>query len=80
MYEVIYKFADLQDRNHVYNVGDKYPRIGYSPTEKRVSELASKNNKVGKVLIEKVSEKLIETEKPTEEKPKATKRKKADTE
>lgn len=80
MYKVIYKFSDSQDRNHVYNVGDEYPEVGYSPTEKRVSELLGKNNKVGKALIEKVSEKPIETEKPIEEKPKATKRKKADAE
>lgn len=77
MYKVIYKFADLQDDNYVYNVGDDYPRSGYAPSEKRISELAGKSNKIGKALIEKIE---VKEEKPIEEKPKTNKRKKADTE
>ena len=55
MFKTIIKFVDLQDNNHIYNVGDIYPRKGYNPSKKRVLELASKNNKRGKILIEEIS-------------------------
>ena len=85
MYKVIYRFADLQDKNHIYNVGDAYPREGSEPSEKRIDELAGKNNKIGKPLIEKVIVKKaivedIKEEPIDEEEPKPKKRKKADTE
>lgn len=50
--QVIKKFTDLQDNNHVYNVGDVYPREGYTPSEERIAELASDKNKQGTPLIE----------------------------
>lgn len=52
MCKVIKKFTDLQDGNHVYNVGDTYPREGYTPSEERIAELASDKNKQGVPLIE----------------------------
>ncbi len=51
MYKVIKLFADLQDGNHVYNVGDEFPRKGVSVTDARIAELAGSNNKQGTPLI-----------------------------
>lgn len=71
MYKVVYKFKDLQDGDHVYNVGDVFPRDGYKPTNKRIAELASPKNKIGKVLIEEeveiMPEPVIEEESSIEE-------------
>lgn len=71
MYKVIVDFADLQDKEHVYRVGDEFPRSGFSVSEARTIELASAANKRGFPLIEKVEE-----EEPQEEEPvkKTTKR------
>lgn len=54
MYKVIRLFADLQDKNHIYNVGDVFPRVGVNVSEERFAELASSNNKRGVPLIERV--------------------------
>lgn len=56
MYKVIESFTDLQDRNYPYSVGDTYPRNGVNVTEIRLAELASKRNRRGIPLIEKVEE------------------------
>lgn len=56
MYKVIKLFADLQDDNHVYNIGDIFPRSGVEVTEERFAELASCNNKQSVPLIEKVDD------------------------
>ena len=56
MYKVIKLFADLQDKNHVYNIGDTFPREGITVTEGRIAELAGSNNKQGVPLIAKVEE------------------------
>lgn len=55
-YEVIHFFTDLQDFNHPYKVGDKFPRLGMNVSEARLKDLSSKNNKQGKPLIKKVEE------------------------
>lgn len=52
-YKVIYKFRDLQDNEHVYKVGDKFPRKGRA-TKARLEELSTADNKVGVPLIEEV--------------------------
>ena len=57
MYNVILRFADLQDSSHVYEVGDAYPREGVKPSEERISELLGASNKIGAPLIKKVVEK-----------------------
>ena len=46
MYKVIRYFTDLQDNNRAYNVGDVFPhdKCGYPVSEKRLAELASRNN------------------------------------
>ena len=60
-YIVIYKiFKDLQDKEHIYKKGDTYPREGYQPTQKRIKELASKNNKIGETLIKKIEEASVQ--------------------
>ena len=54
-YKVIVAFADLRDANHVYNVGDIYPREGYKASIERCEELASSENLQGKPLIKAAS-------------------------
>lgn len=54
-YKVIEKFMDLQDDNHIYNVGDKYPNKGRVKKE-RIEELKGTDNKIGQPLIIKVGE------------------------
>lgn len=72
-YKVIHAFMDVEDENHVYQVGDVYPREGeYYPTKKRRSELSSDKNKIGTPLIE------IVEEEEQEQKPKAKKPVKAE--
>ncbi|WP_163183333.1 hypothetical protein [Neobacillus sedimentimangrovi] len=56
-YKVIQSFSDLQDNGYVYNAGDSYPRYGYKPTEKRIQELLTVNNKAGQVFIKEVENK-----------------------
>ena len=56
MYKVIYKFADVEDGLHVYEVGDVYPREGAKASGRRIAELATCNNKIGRVLIDEVPE------------------------
>ena len=63
MYKVIERFMDLQDDNHIYEVGDAYPRKGAGPTPERIRELASNSNKIGKQLIEEIAEKPKRTRK-----------------
>ena len=52
-YKVIKKFRDLQDNNHIYNVGDKYPRKGRINKE-RLEGLLSNNNKIGVPLVAEI--------------------------
>jgi hypothetical protein len=56
IYKVIKNFADLQDNNHVYLVGDEFPRKGMEVSDERIAELASASNKRREVLIEAVKE------------------------
>lgn len=90
-YTVLSEFADLQDGNHIYRVGDEYPRKGYSPTDERVDELSTGKNLLHKPLIqlvvvqepetvvEEVVEEVVETpevkEQPEEAKGEQPKRK-----
>lgn len=62
MYTVLSEFADLQDGNHIYRVGDEYPRKGYSPTDERVDELSTGKNLLHKPLIQKVEDEVIHHE------------------
>lgn len=51
MYRVIYSFADLTDRQHIYKVGDQFPHDGLSVSEERLKELSTSANKIGVPLI-----------------------------
>lgn len=73
-YEVIEMFTDLQDGEHLYNVGDEYPRTGYKPSTKRIVELSGANNKRGKPLIEVVQESTQSVTEGIKEKPKRRKK------
>lgn len=54
-YVVIKDFTDLQDENHIYRAGDKYPRKG-KPKKERVEELMTDKNRCGEPLIAEVEE------------------------
>lgn len=54
-YKVLIAFADLRDSNHIYNVGDVYPREGYKASIERCEELSSDANLQGKPLIKAMS-------------------------
>jgi len=53
-YKVIKFFTDLQDGDHPYKVGDKYPRDGVTVSEERIKELSTPFNVRNEVLIEEV--------------------------
>lgn len=72
MYKVIERFADLQDDNHIYEIGDTFPRKGSKPSKERIEELASDSNKIGIPLIK------LEEPKPKAEKPKTAKKSKGE--
>lgn len=55
-YRVISYFTDLQDGEHVYKVGDAYPRAGMDAAEERVKELAGNENLQGRALIEAIDD------------------------
>ena len=53
-YKVIKDFTDLKDNNHVYLVGDSFPRKGAKVDNARCLELSTDANKRGEALIEAV--------------------------
>lgn len=76
-YKVIKAFTDGQDDRYVYQVGDDYPRRGYTPTEDRISGLLGTGNKQGVPLIETVAPaEENATEEVTTETPRKHRRKK----
>lgn len=76
--KVLYKFADLKDKGHVYNVGDNYPRAGYKPTKERVEELKGSDNKIGRPLIKEDPEKTEPKSEDAETKPTRSSKRKQD--
>ncbi len=50
-YKVVHKFKDLQDNEHIYNVGDIYPRADVAVSKDRLNELKTSKNKIGIPLI-----------------------------
>ena len=54
MYKVVCRFADMQDGNHIYEVGDVFPWDGRDVADDRIAELASKDNKIGVPLIKAI--------------------------
>ena len=67
MYRVINRFFDLQDNNHAYSVGDKFPHNGIDVDAERIAELASDKNRLGIPLIEEIAEKPKRTRKKKDE-------------
>jgi hypothetical protein len=62
-YKVIEKFKDLKDNDHIYEVDDIYPREDIKLEDipqKRIKELTTKKNKIGKILIEEIKEESAE--------------------
>ena len=72
-YKVIHRFTDLQDFNHLYNVGDLFPRIGMKVSQSRIDELASGKNKLKTPLIELKNDKMIDDFSQYMNKPEETK-------
>lgn len=54
MYKTVIEFADLQDHEHIYRVGDEFPRRGFSVSKERIHELATSANRRNVALIEEV--------------------------
>ena len=54
-YQVIKRFKDTHDKNHIYEAGDKYPRKGKLDQERAMS-LATKMNNCGEPFIVEVGE------------------------
>lgn len=54
MFIVINAFLDLKDNEHLYEVGDAYPREGLEPSEERIKELLGSDNLQGQPMIKAV--------------------------
>lgn len=54
MFIVINAFLDLKDNEHLYEVGDAYPREGLEPSEERIKELLGADNLQGQPMIKAV--------------------------
>ena len=52
-YKTTVRFKDSQDKNRVYNIGDKFPATKRKVSEERLDELSGDSNKLGKPVIEK---------------------------
>lgn len=55
-YKVVKPFHDLQDNNHIYQVGDAFPHKG-TVNKERITELSTTKNSLKYALIEEVVEK-----------------------
>lgn len=54
-YVVVFpRWKDLEDNGYIYKKGDPYPREGYTPSEERIKQLTTRNNRIGEVLIREV--------------------------
>ncbi len=63
MYKALVLFHDLQDERYEYKAGDTYPRQGLNPSEERIQELMSSDNRRGKPLIKEVSKRKKKNDK-----------------
>ena len=70
MYEVIKAFADREDKNRSYKIGDKYPREGFEPSEERIGFLMSYETTLGEPVIAEVKEDTEEEKEEVVEEPK----------
>lgn len=53
-YKVVNKFIDTTDGDHLYNIGDEYPKEGSKGVKKRIDELSKKHPKYKVVFIEEI--------------------------
>lgn len=51
MYIATTRFVDLEDDEHIYNIGDTYPRDGLTVSRERIIELITTKNKRNMPLI-----------------------------
>lgn len=65
MFIVINAFLDLKDNEHLYEVGDAYPREDIEPSEERIKELLGSDNLQGQPMIKAV--KTVPADKESEE-------------
>lgn len=65
MFKVIKAFADKEDNNKVYGVGDTYPRPDYEPSVDRIAFLMSNNTALGEPVIASIEEDNVEVPKRT---------------
>lgn len=56
MYRATEAFHDAQDKSHLYQKGDIYPREGIRPLAERIAELAGAKNRRGIPLIAEIAE------------------------
>lgn len=57
MFIVKERFMERYDNDHIYEVGDVYPREGFKATKKRIGELTTGENKYKRpFLVEAVEE------------------------
>ena len=60
-HKVIRRFKDVK-HDHVYEVGDSYPKTGEKATKTRLEELSTEKNDYKKIYIEEVKETPTEKE------------------
>ena len=53
-YTVIHPFIDLADSRHVYRTGDDYTYDGHAVPSRRIEELSTSANALGRPLISKI--------------------------
>lgn len=63
-YEVIRHFRDALDGNYDYPLGATYPREGLNPSEQRIKELMTVNNKLKAKFIKPLAEKPAKKAEP----------------
>lgn len=56
MYQVIRSFLDKTDNNHLYKVGDVYPKEGGKTTKARAKELLTGDNATGQIYLREIPE------------------------
>lgn len=61
MFIVINAFLDLKDNEHLYEVGDAYPREGIEPSEERIKELLGSDNLQGQPMIKAIKTVPVDT-------------------
>lgn len=50
-YHVLENFRETPDQMHLYKKDELYPREGYKPSEKRIKQLITDDNKEGRPFI-----------------------------